>query len=99
MVVIIKQKQPPLPINIVITRTYKQGGFMITIGKIPGKLQSFFKPVKAHIAQRAWEHFWALIMAITICQVGSSVSEAYRVGSRGNSKCRIAGKVSRYSFV
>ena len=99
MVVIIEQKQLRLPISIVITSTYMQGSCMITIDKIPGKLQSFFEPVKAHIAQRAWEHFWALIMAITICQVGSSVSEAYRVGSRGNSKCRIAGKVSRYSFV
>jgi len=39
---------------------------MITIGKIPKKLQSFFRPVKDHFTQRAWEHFWALIMAITI---------------------------------
>ena len=67
MVVIIEQKQLRLPISIVITSTYMQGSRMITIGKIPRKLQSFFKPVKAHIAQRAWGHFWALIMAITIC--------------------------------
>jgi len=39
---------------------------MITIGKIPRKLQSFFKPVSDHFTQRAWEHFWALVMAITI---------------------------------
>jgi len=39
---------------------------MITIGKIPKKLQSFFRPVRDHFAKRAWEHFWALIMAITI---------------------------------
>jgi len=39
---------------------------MITIGKIPKKLQSFFRPVKDHFTKRAWEHFWALIMAITI---------------------------------
>ena len=39
---------------------------MITIGRIPKKLQSFFRPVKDHFTQRAWEHFWALIMAITI---------------------------------
>ena len=39
---------------------------MITIGRIPGKLQSFFKPLREHITQRPWEHFWALVMAITI---------------------------------
>ena len=39
---------------------------MITIGRIPKKLQSFFRPVREHFTQRAWEHFWALIMAITI---------------------------------
>jgi SRSO17 transposase len=39
---------------------------MITIGKIPKKLQSFFRPVRDHFTQRAWEHFWALVMAITI---------------------------------
>jgi hypothetical protein len=39
---------------------------MITIGKIPKKLKSFFKPIKQHFSQRAWEHFWALVMAITV---------------------------------
>ena len=39
---------------------------MITIGIIPKKLQGFFKPLGDHFTQRAWEHFWALVMAITI---------------------------------
>ena len=39
---------------------------MITIGNIPKKLQSFFKPLRDHFNQRAWQHFWALTMAITI---------------------------------
>jgi len=39
---------------------------MITIGNIPKKLQSFFKPIRDHFNQRAWRHFWALTMAITI---------------------------------
>jgi len=39
---------------------------MITIGNIPKKLQSFFKPLRDHFNQRAWRHFWALTMAITI---------------------------------
>jgi SRSO17 transposase len=63
---IIKQKQPHLPISILITNTYEHGGCMITIGKIPKKLQRFFKPLKGYFTTRAWEHFWALVMAITI---------------------------------
>jgi SRSO17 transposase len=39
---------------------------MVTIGKIPKKLQSFFKPIHKHFGQRPWDHFWALVMAITI---------------------------------
>jgi len=39
---------------------------MITIGRIPKKLKGFFMPVRNHFTQRAWEHFWALVMAITI---------------------------------
>jgi len=39
---------------------------MFTIGKIPKKLQSFFKPIQRHFGKRAWEHFWALVLAITI---------------------------------
>jgi len=68
---IIKQKQPHLPISISTTGTYKHGGCMITIGKIPRKLQSFFKPLRDHFTQRAWEHFWALVMAITVSQAAT----------------------------
>jgi len=39
---------------------------MITIGKIPRKLQGFFKPLRDHFTRRAWQHFWALVMATTI---------------------------------
>jgi len=39
---------------------------MITIGKIPKKLQGFFKPLTDHFTKRAWHHFWALVMAISI---------------------------------
>lgn len=39
---------------------------MVTIGKIPGKVQRFFTPLKSRFAQRAWGHFWALVLATTI---------------------------------
>jgi len=44
MVTIIKQKQLRLPISIVQKITYMQGSCMITIGKIPRKIQSFSSP-------------------------------------------------------
>ena len=61
-----KQKWPTLTIRLVVTRAYHRRGHMIKIGRIPKKLQSFFKPIRDHFTQRAWEHFWALTMAITI---------------------------------
>jgi len=62
----IKQKWPTLTIRVVETRTYRRRGHMITIGKIPKKLQRFFQPLRQHFTTRAWGHFWALVIAITI---------------------------------
>jgi len=39
---------------------------MLTIDKIPKKVNVFFRPLQKHFTEPAWEHFWALIMAITI---------------------------------
>jgi SRSO17 transposase len=39
---------------------------MVTIGKIPRKVQRFFTPLKSCFAQRAWGHFWSLVLAITV---------------------------------
>ena len=62
----IKQKWPALTIRLIRASAYHRTGHMVTIGRIPKKLQSFFKPIKDHFSQRAWQHFWALVMAITI---------------------------------
>jgi SRSO17 transposase len=66
MVMIIKQKQLLLPIRIVQTITYMQGSCMITIGKIPGKLQSFFKPVKKQVSEHVYNYFWSMVLSICI---------------------------------
>ncbi|RLB23421.1 MAG: hypothetical protein DRG71_06070 [Deltaproteobacteria bacterium] len=66
MVEIIKQKQLPLPISIVNAITYKQGSYMITIGKIPKKLQSFFKPVKKQVSEHVYSYFWSMVVSICI---------------------------------
>jgi SRSO17 transposase len=66
MVLIIEQKQPHLPISILKTVTYKHGGCMITIGKIPKKLQGFFKPVKEQISGHVYNYFWSMLVSICI---------------------------------
>ena len=53
MVAIIKQKQLRLPISIVQTITYMQGSHMVTIGKIPRKLQSFSSLSKDRFPSRS----------------------------------------------
>ena len=66
MIAIIKQKQLRLPISIVETITYMQGSCMITIGKIPKKLQSFFKSVKRQTSEHVYSYFWSMVLSICI---------------------------------
>jgi hypothetical protein len=66
MQAMVQQKRPFKPINIVETSVYWQGGLMLTIDRIPKKLKVFFRPLKTHFTEPAWEHFWALVMAITV---------------------------------
>ena len=63
---IIKQKQPHMPICILTIGTYKHGGYMVTIGKIPKKLQSFFRPVKKRVSEHVYGYFWSMVMSICI---------------------------------
>ena len=62
----IKQKQPILTISIVKASTYLQGGCMITIGKIPQKVQSFFKPTRNALSAHIYTYYCNLVMAICI---------------------------------
>jgi len=66
MIVMIKQKQLRLPISIVQKITYMQGSCMITIGKIPRKLQSFFKPVKKQVSEHVYGYFWSMVLSICV---------------------------------
>jgi len=47
---------------------------MITIGKIPKRLQSFFKPVKKQVSQHVYGYFWSLVLAICISH-GSTIDK------------------------
>ena len=66
MVAIIKQKQLHLPISIVQTTAYMQGSCMITIGKIPKKIQRFFRPVKKQVSEHVHHYFWSFVLSICI---------------------------------
>jgi len=78
MVLIIKQKQLRLPISIVETTTYMQGSYMITIGKIPRKLQCFFKPTKRQVSEHVYGYFWSMILSICISH-GSTIERLVKL--------------------
>lgn len=63
---IIKQKRPFQPIRVVQTITYRQRGLMITIGRIPKKLEKFFKPIKREVSSHVFKYFWGLTLGICI---------------------------------
>ena len=39
---------------------------MVTIGRIPRCLSSFFRPPRRHFSKPAWPHFWGLVMAMAV---------------------------------
>lgn len=45
MIVVAKQKQSRMPISIVMNSTSKHGGYVITVGKSPRKVKTFFVTV------------------------------------------------------
>ena len=45
---------------------------MITIGNIPRKTKAFFIALKSEFSQPAFNHFWALVVAMTISR-GSTI--------------------------
>jgi SRSO17 transposase len=62
----IKQKRTSLTIILLEPRNYHRRGHVITIDRIPKILNLFFRPLKTHFTEPAWEHFWSLVMAMTI---------------------------------
>ena len=78
MILIIKQKQLLLPITIVQTKSYKQGSCMVTIGKIPKKLQSFFRPVKKQVSEHVYDYFCSMVLA-TCINHGSTIDRLVKL--------------------
>jgi SRSO17 transposase len=50
---------------------------MVTIGRIPAKSRSFFRPVRKHFPRPAWKHFWGLVLALTVGE-GSTIGRLVR---------------------
>lgn len=72
MIGMIKQKQPGMPISVVNSNTYKQGGCMLTIGKIPQKVKSFFSPIKNNFSDHIYSYYATMVLAICISH-GSTI--------------------------
>ena len=51
---------------------------MITIGKIPKKLQSFFKPVKKQVSEHVYSYFWSMVLSISISH-GSTIDRLVKL--------------------
>jgi SRSO17 transposase len=78
MVAMIKQKQPFLTITIVRAIAYIQGGCMVTIGKIPQKVKSFFKPSKNNVSAHIYSYYCNLVLAICISH-GSTIDRLVKL--------------------
>jgi len=51
---------------------------MITIGKIPKKLQGFFKPVKKQVSEHVYGYFWSMVLSMCISH-GSTIEQTRKV--------------------
>jgi hypothetical protein len=92
--VIIKQKQPLMPISVIANNTYMHGGLMITIGTIPQKLQRFFKPVKKQVFEHVYHYFWSMVLSICISHA-LPIANPVIIAIRYNSKIIVIGIDSR----
>jgi len=73
-----KQKWPTLTITLVSANGYHKRGHMITIGKIPKKLQGFFKPVKKQVSEHVYGYFWSMILSMCISH-GSTIDKLVKL--------------------
>ena len=51
---------------------------MITIGKVPQKLQRFFKPVKKQVSEHVYGYFWSIVLSMCISH-GSTIERLVRL--------------------
>ena len=74
---------------------------MILIGKIPGKLDFFFNPLREEFTKRAWFHFWAFVLYLSIGTGKPKLLHIARHQRKGKHRTRIGAflKGSRWDEV
>lgn len=55
-----------MPISNVLSSTFRQGGFMLTIGKISQKATAFFKPVKRNVSAHVYSYYSRMVIAMCV---------------------------------
>ena len=78
MVTCAKEKRLILTITLLPRTSYRKGSRMITIGRIPRRIKPFFALVKEHLGRPAWQHFWSLVLAITVAD-GATLERLVRL--------------------
>jgi SRSO17 transposase len=73
-----KEKWPTQTIGLVVASGYRRRGHMITIGKIPKKLQGFFQPVKKQVSEHVYGYFWSMVLSICISH-GSTIDKLVKL--------------------
>ncbi len=71
MIVRIQQKRPRMPISSVTNITYMRGGRMVTIGKIPQKVKSFFQPIQSGVSAHVYAYYCNLVVALCVSHSGT----------------------------
>ena len=51
---------------------------MITIGKVPKRLHSFFKPVKKQVSEHVYSYFWSMVLSVCISH-GSTIDRLVKL--------------------
>ena len=54
------------PIRVLLRQPNRENHRMVTIGRIPTMVNSFFRPHRAAFSKPAWPHFWGLVTAIAM---------------------------------
>ena len=67
-----------MPISIVTSSTFKHGGFMLTIGKIPQKATAFFKPIKHSVSAHVYAYYCRLVVAMCVSH-GSTIERLVKI--------------------
>jgi len=94
MITMIQQKQPRMPICIVLSSTYLHKGGVMTFSNIPHKVDSIFKSIRLNVSSHVHTYYCYLIMALhlsysgTIQQIVNRLRNSFHRTNHGEFLCR-----------